>query len=178
MNVLGIETSCDETSVAIVDESGRVAVNLVSSQIARHQPYGGVVPEIASRAHLEIIDQLVSQAFDQSGLSPADLSLVAATRGPGLASSLLIGLSYAKALSVSLDKPFVGVNHLHGHLLSPILSGQIAPENLFPNVSLIVSGGHTILLHAQSAGSHRKIGATVDDAAGRGFRQSGQAPRA
>ncbi len=168
-NVLGIETSCDETSVAIVDSEKNVRINLVSSQILRHKPYGGVVPEIASRAHLEMISPLVAKAFKETQMEPGQIDLVAATRGPGLASSLLIGLSFAKGLSLSLGKPFIGINHLHGHLLSPLLSGQIPAGALFPNISLIVSGGHTLLLHTRSSDDYTKIGSTLDDAAGEAF---------
>ncbi len=169
MNVLAIESSCDETSVAIVDAGKNVLANLVSSQIAEHRPYGGVVPEIAARAHLEIISPLVDRAFAEAKISPEQIALVAATRGPGLASSLLIGHSFAKGLALSLGKPFIGINHLHGHLLSPLLSGQMAASDLFPNISLIVSGGHTLLLHVRAADDFEKIGSTLDDAAGEAF---------
>lgn len=169
MNVLGIETSCDETSVAIVENHSKVLVNLVSSQIIEHQPYGGVVPEIASRAHLERTESLVREALKSAQISPDQIDAIAVTRGPGLASSLLIGLSFAKGLALSWDKPLLGVNHLQGHLLSPLLSHGLTPENIFPNVSLVVSGGNTLLMHATSPTDFVRLGGTIDDAAGEAF---------
>ncbi|MDX2226409.1 MAG: tRNA (adenosine(37)-N6)-threonylcarbamoyltransferase complex transferase subunit TsaD [Verrucomicrobiae bacterium] len=169
MHCLGIETSCDETSAAVLKDGSTVLSNVVSSQIRDHAPYGGVVPEIAARNHLECIDRIIGQALHEAGIAATDLDLVAATRGPGLASSLLVGLSTAKGLACALGKPLQAVNHMEGHLLSPILSAGVSATDLFPNVSLIVSGGHTLLVHVENAGRHEVTGSTLDDAAGEAF---------
>ncbi|MFH0878496.1 MAG: tRNA (adenosine(37)-N6)-threonylcarbamoyltransferase complex transferase subunit TsaD [Lentisphaerota bacterium] len=167
MNVLGIETSCDETSAAVVDDQGRVLSNVVYSQIAKHQPYGGVVPEIACRSHVELIPSIMGQAVEQSGVGWDGVGAVAATRGPGLVSSLLIGLTAAKALALRLGKPLVGVNHLEAHLYSIFLApGSPKPEEICPFLMLLVSGGHTCLLGVDALGSYRMLGQTLDDAAG------------
>jgi N6-L-threonylcarbamoyladenine synthase len=160
MNILGIETSCDETSAAVVRDGREILSNVVSSQIELHRPYGGVVPELASRNHLQLIDEVIRQALDGH-----DFDAVAATYGPGLASSLLIGLNAAKGIALAAGKPFIAINHLEAHLYSPLM---IAPDAL-PMVSLIVSGGHTILVYATGIGQHRILGQTVDDAAGEAF---------
>jgi N6-L-threonylcarbamoyladenine synthase len=170
MRVLGIETSCDETAVAIVQTnpySTDVLAEVVSSQIALHRPYGGVVPEMACREHLRNLPLLVPQVMKQANLPLEAIDAVAATEGPGLASSLLIGHSYARALAVALSKPVVGVNHLEGHLYSPFISNRRAVE--FPFIGLIVSGGHTLLVHVLGWDRYIKLGATVDDAAGEAF---------
>ena len=175
MNILGVETSCDETSAAVVRDGRCVLSNVISSQIALHRPYGGVVPELASRNHLQLIDSVIQQALTEAHLSFDEIDAIAATYGPGLASSLLIGLNAAKGVAFAAGKPFVGINHLEAHLYSPLLitpSGTSSPErlgDLFPMVSLIVSGGHTILAHATSIGEHKILGRTVDDAAGEAF---------
>jgi N6-L-threonylcarbamoyladenine synthase len=166
MLVLGIETSCDETSAAVVRDGREILANVVASQIALHRPYGGVVPELASRHHLECIDTIVAQAFNAAGVTLDAIEAVAATYGPGLASSLLIGLTVGKSLAMARGLPFVGINHLEAHLVSPWLS---ATREFEPNVSLIVSGGHTILVHARAVGDHRVLGQTLDDAAGEAF---------
>jgi N6-L-threonylcarbamoyladenine synthase len=160
VNILGIETSCDETSAAVVQDGTRILSNIVSSQIELHRPYGGVVPELASRNHLQLIDDVIRQALDGH-----DFDAVAATYGPGLASSLLIGLNAGKGIAFAAGKPFIGINHMEAHLYSPVMN---APGAL-PMVSLIVSGGHTILVHATGIGQHRILGQTVDDAAGEAF---------
>jgi N6-L-threonylcarbamoyladenine synthase len=160
MNILGIETSCDETSAAVVQDGKRILSNVVSSQIELHRPYGGVVPELASRNHLQLIDEVIRQALDGH-----DFDAVAATYGPGLASSLLIGLNAGKGIAFAAGKPFIAINHMEAHLYSPVMN---APEAL-PMVSLIVSGGHTILVHATKIGQHRILGQTIDDAAGEAF---------
>lgn len=167
MNVLAVETSCDETSVALVRDGRHILANVVSFQIDLHRPYGGVVPEIAARQHLELIDAIAREAVQQAGLTFGDVDAVAVTHGPGLAISLLIGLNFAKGLALTLDKPLIGINHLEAHLYSPLLDHD--PAEAFPMVSLIVSGGHTILAHCAGIGRHRILGQTVDDAAGEAF---------
>ena len=182
MNILGVETSCDETSAAVVREGRDILSNVVSSQIALHRPYGGVVPELASRNHLELIDSIIQQALTEAGLSIEQIDAVSATYAPGLASSLLIGLNAAKGIALATAKPFIGINHLEAHLYSPLLaydqvtSPQVADGSsgrpfhlLFPAVGLIVSGGHTILALAEAVGQHRILGQTLDDAAGEAF---------
>jgi N6-L-threonylcarbamoyladenine synthase len=164
VTVLGIETSCDETSAAIVDD-GVVLSNVISSQM-EHGPYGGVVPEIASRAHIRLIVQVVEQALHEARLEKRDLSAIGVTYGPGLAGALIVGLSFAKSLSFVLHVPFIGVNHLEGHLYSNFLS---PPGPVFPFLSLIVSGGHTMLVHVRSPLEHQVLGETRDDAAGEAF---------
>jgi len=170
MRVLGIETSCDETAVALVETnpwSTDILAQVVSSQIDLHRPYGGVVPELATREHLSNLPLLVPQVLEDVNLTLEAIDAVAATEGPGLASSLLIGHSYARALAVALSKPMVGVNHLEGHLYSPFFAGRRAVE--FPFVGLIASGGHTLLVHALGWDRYIKLGSTVDDAAGEAF---------
>ena len=167
MNVLGIETSCDETSAAVVCDGRTVLSNVVFTQIAQHRPYGGVVPEIASRSHVEEIAGIVRQAVDDAKLEWAQIDAVASTYGPGLASSLLVGLSAAKALALRLGKPLLGVNHVEAHLYSLFL-GQDAPlpEAVAPVIVLMVSGGHTGLVRIDKVGSYKLLGQTLDDAAG------------
>ncbi len=165
MNVLAVETSCDDTSVALVRDGRHILANVVSSQIDCHRLYGGVVPELAARHHLELIDTVARAALKEAGANWADVDAVAATYGPGLAISLLVGLNAAKGLALALGKPFVGINHLEAHLYSPLLMG----EPVFPVISLIVSGGHTILAECEAVGLHRVLGQTVDDAAGEAF---------
>lgn len=167
MKVLGVETSCDETSAAVVRDGGEILSNVVSSQIALHRPYGGVVPELASRNHLLWINSVIDQALGDARSPVDEIDAVAATYGPGLASSLLIGLNTAKGIALATGKPFVGVNHLEAHLYSPLLAN--AATDALPMVSLVVSGGHTILAHATAIGNHEILGQTVDDAAGEAF---------
>jgi N6-L-threonylcarbamoyladenine synthase len=170
MRVLGIETSCDETAVALVETnpwSTDILAQVISSQIELHRPFGGVVPEMATREHLRNLPLLVPQVMKEVNLSLDAIDAVAATEGPGLASSLLIGHSYARALAVALSKPMVGVNHLEGHLISPFLANRRPVE--FPFVGLIASGGHTLLVHALGWDRYLKLGSTVDDAAGEAF---------
>ncbi|MBM3888143.1 MAG: tRNA (adenosine(37)-N6)-threonylcarbamoyltransferase complex transferase subunit TsaD [Verrucomicrobia bacterium] len=166
MLVLGIETSCDETSAAVVRDGRRILSHVVSSQITLHQPYGGVVPELASRHHLELIDSVVGEALNAASVTLDPIEGVAATYGPGLASSLLIGLTFGKSIALARGLPFIGINHMEAHLVSPWLSAQ---REFAPNVSLIVSGGHTILVHARAVGDHTVLGQTLDDAAGEAF---------
>ena len=170
MRILGIETSCDETAVALVETNPRttdVLAEAISSQIALHRPYGGVVPEMATREHLRNLPILVPRVMREARLKLSAIDGIAATSGPGLASSLLIGHSYARALAVALSKPMMGINHLEGHLYSPFLSNQRPVE--FPFVGLIASGGHTLLVQALSWNRYVKLGSTVDDAAGEAF---------
>ena len=164
MNTLGIETSCDETSVAIV-KGDKLTANLISSQDF-HTKYGGVVPELSSRAHLQIIIPLLKDALQKSKLELEDIDLICATAGPGLIGALLVGLTFAKGLSYSLNKPFIPVNHIEGHIYSGFLMEE-KPE--FPFLALVVSGGHTLLVLVNSHTEIKKLGSTVDDAAGEAF---------
>ncbi|MCH7974093.1 MAG: tRNA (adenosine(37)-N6)-threonylcarbamoyltransferase complex transferase subunit TsaD [Bacteroidetes bacterium] len=164
MNVLGIESSCDETSVAILS-GHELLSNLISSQDF-HKEYGGVVPELSSRAHLQIIIPLVKQALIKSNLELKDIDLICATAGPGLIGALLVGFTFAKGLAFSLDKPFVPVNHIEGHIFSGFLMNE-KPE--FPFLTLVVSGGHTLLLLVKSFTEIIQLGSTIDDAAGEAF---------
>jgi len=165
MITLGIETSCDETSCAVLKNGDKILSNIISSSLARHQPFGGVVPEIASRHCLEQIDFVFKSALEEARISKEDLDLIAVTRGPGLVGSILVGLSFAKALAYQLQIPFVGVNHLEGHLAANFI-GKSAPRGGF--VGLIVSGGHTELTHHRN-GSIKILGSTVDDAVGEAY---------
>ena len=164
MIVLGIETSCDETSVAVVD-NGAVRSNIISSQFV-HARYGGVVPELASRAHQRLIIQVTDESLRGAGIRKQDVGGIAATYGPGLAGALLVGLNFAKALAFGLQVPFIAVNHMEGHLYSNFL-GDKKPS--FPFLALIVSGGHTMLVLVEAPFQHRLLGQTRDDAAGEAF---------
>ncbi|MBN2433109.1 MAG: tRNA (adenosine(37)-N6)-threonylcarbamoyltransferase complex transferase subunit TsaD [Acidobacteria bacterium] len=164
--VLGIESSCDDTSAAVLGDGTRLLSNIVSSQEALHAPFGGVVPELASRQHIRNIGPVVSEALQVAGINLSDLDLVAVTRGPGLIGSLLVGLNYAKALAYALRIPLVGVNHLEGHFHSPFLE---YPTIEYPLLCLIVSGGHSSLYHSLQAGHYRLLAGTRDDAAGESF---------
>ncbi|HWA36331.1 MAG TPA: tRNA (adenosine(37)-N6)-threonylcarbamoyltransferase complex transferase subunit TsaD, partial [Burkholderiales bacterium] len=167
MLILGIETSCDETGVALYDaEARRLLGHLVHSQVAMHEEYGGVVPELASRDHVRRLVPLVRELLQRAGRGNAEISAVAYTEGPGLAGALLVGASFAHALATSLDVPALGIHHLEGHLLSPLLGGR-APA--FPFVALLVSGGHTQLMRVDGGGRYRLLGETQDDAAGEAF---------
>lgn len=167
MKILGVETSCDETAAAVVCDGTEILSNVVSSQVALHRPYGGVVPELASRNHLHLIDSVVEQALFEAHTSVAGIDGVAATYGPGLASSLLIGLNAAKGIAFAAGTPFIAINHVEAHLYSPLfVNGAL---DALPMVSLVVSGGHTILTHATAIGTHEILGQTVDDAAGEAF---------
>jgi N6-L-threonylcarbamoyladenine synthase len=164
--VLGIETSCDETAAAVVVGGRRVLSSVVSSQIDLHARFGGVVPEIASRAHVELLTPVVAEAMLSAGVEAADLDVVACTTGPGLVGALLVGVSTAKALALVWDVPFVAVNHLEAHLHAAFLE---EPDLQLPAVVLMVSGGHTMLVHWEAPGVYRLLGQTVDDAAGEAF---------
>ena len=171
--VLGIETSCDETAAAIVERGTSVLSSVVSSQVDLHARYGGVVPEIASRAHVDLIVPVVAQAFVEAGLSDhpyddngCEVDAVAATYGPGLVGALLVGVSAAKALALAWDVPFIAVNHLEAHLYATFLD---EPDLELPLVVLLVSGGHTVLVLMEGHGQYRVLGSTIDDAAGEAF---------
>jgi len=166
MICLGIETSCDETSVSLLENGTKIHTNLISSQIEVHRPYGGVVPEIASRKHLENLNVLLEEALQESRVSWKDITMVAVTRGPGLVGALLVGVAAAKSISLSLNIPLVGVNHLVGHVYANFLEH---PELQFPFLGLIVSGGHTILVHMEKHLEWKRLGETRDDAAGEAF---------
>ncbi len=165
MIILGIETSCDETAAAVMDGEGRMLSHAVLSQIAEHVPYGGIVPEIAARAHLAHLDRLVEKAMADAGVDYADLDGVAATAGPGLIGGVLVGLMTGKAIAAVHDIPLIAVNHLEGHALTPRFTDKVA----FPYLLLLVSGGHCQLLAVEGVGRYRRLGTTVDDAAGEAF---------
>ncbi|MCX8293202.1 tRNA (adenosine(37)-N6)-threonylcarbamoyltransferase complex transferase subunit TsaD [Phyllobacterium sp. 0TCS1.6A] len=169
MRVLGIETSCDETAAAIVerDEAGGGAIrsNVVLSQIGDHAPYGGVVPEIAARAHVEVLDGLIARALDEAGMTLDEVDAVAATAGPGLIGGLIVGLMTGKAIAMAARKPFYAINHLEGHALTPRLTDGIA----FPYLLLLVSGGHTQMVLVKGLGDYERLGTTIDDALGEAF---------
>lgn len=164
--ILALETSCDETAVSIVAGDGAILASEISSQIPDHQPYGGVVPELASRNHLVRLRPLLRAALEKAGVALRDIDAFAATAGPGLASSLLIGNTAAKSLAMACGKPFLSVNHLEGHLLSPFIG---SPDGVRPGVALIVSGGHTLLARLKAPGDYELLGRTRDDAAGEAF---------
>jgi N6-L-threonylcarbamoyladenine synthase len=164
--ILGIETSCDETAAALVTEAGEIRANVVSSQADLHARFGGVVPEVASRRHLELVSPVLRDALDEAGATLDDVDTVAVTRGPGLVGALLVGLSAAKALAWARRLPLVPVDHLHGHVASLYL----APEPLEPPfLCLLASGGHTLLLDVQEHEGYRVLGTSIDDAAGEAF---------
>jgi len=167
MNVLGIETSCDETSAAVVRDGRRVLSNAVLTQILKHRPYGGVVPEIASRCHVEEMTGMLEEAVNKAGVTWKDIDRVAVTYGPGLATSLLVGVTAGKALAMRLGIPLVGVNHIEAHVFSIFLGGQApAPAACMPLLVLMVSGGHTYLIRMDGVGRYRLLGQTMDDASG------------
>jgi N6-L-threonylcarbamoyladenine synthase len=166
MLVLGIESSCDETAAAVVRDGREILSSIISSQIEMHRPFGGVVPELASREHLEKIDPIVNEAISQAEISLHDVDAIAVTQGPGLIGSLLVGVCYAKSLAYALSKPIVGVNHIEGHFYSVVFEN---PPIEFPALALIVSGGHTNLFFVPGEGSYKLISRTRDDAAGEAF---------
>jgi N6-L-threonylcarbamoyladenine synthase len=176
MNVLAFETSCDETSAAVVRD-GKILSSAVSSQIKLHAEYGGVVPELAAREHLKNLIPVAQSALNDAKTSPEQLDAVAATQGPGLPNALLVGFKAAQSVAFALNKPFIGINHHEAHLYSPWISGQppVADfSKLQPNISLIVSGGHTMLVLVESELKHRVLGSTIDDAAGECFDKTGK----
>lgn len=166
--ILGIESSCDETAAAVVEDGRIIRSNVVASQVDLHAPFGGVFPEVASRAHIEVIGAVVYQALDEAGVALDDLAAIAVTRGPGLPGSLLVGVNFAKGLALGRGLPLVGVNHLEGHLYSLWLT-EGADLIRFPVVALVVSGGHTELVLLRDHGAYEHLGGTQDDAAGEAF---------
>ena len=167
--ILGIESSCDETAVAIIKENEQdapqILSSIVSSQIDIHKEFGGVVPELAARSHVEKIDLIAKKAIDESGIKLEDVDAVAATAGPGLIVCLSVGLSFGKAMAASLNKPFIAVNHLEGHALSPKLNSKIN----YPYLLLLISGGHSQFLSVEGLGKYKRLGTTIDDAVGEAF---------
>jgi N6-L-threonylcarbamoyladenine synthase len=166
MLILGIESSCDETAAAVVRDGREILSSVISSQIELHKPFGGVVPELAAREHLEKIDPIVDEALERANVTLEQIDAVAVTQGPGLIGSLLVGVCYAKALAFGLDIPFVGVNHIDGHVFSIVFEN---PPVAYPAFALIVSGGHTNLFYIPQAGVYKVISRTRDDAAGEAF---------
>ncbi|WP_017812855.1 tRNA (adenosine(37)-N6)-threonylcarbamoyltransferase complex transferase subunit TsaD [Paenibacillus shenyangensis] len=164
-NILAVETSCDETSVAIVQNGKKVLSNLVSSQIETHKAFGGVVPEVASRKHVESITLMIEEAINESGLSLQDISAVAVTEGPGLVGALLVGIMAAKSLAFALDKPLIGTHHIAGH----IYANNLVADIQYPSLALVVSGGHTELVLLEGEGQFKLIGSTRDDAVGEAY---------
>ncbi|MEO1584092.1 MAG: tRNA (adenosine(37)-N6)-threonylcarbamoyltransferase complex transferase subunit TsaD [Planctomycetota bacterium] len=169
MLVLGIESSCDETAAAVVEDGRRVRSSVVASQHEIHAEYGGVVPELASRAHAERITGIVRQAVDDAGVTIRDLDALAVGHRPGLIGALLVGVSAAKALAWSLGTPLIGVDHVHAHLWAGLLDDDAPEADLFPALGLVVSGGHTSIYRAESAVSLTRLGATIDDAVGEAY---------
>ena len=167
--ILGIESSCDETAVAIIEENDKgqpsILSNIVSSQVDVHKEFGGVVPELAARSHIEKIDLIAKRAIAESKIKLTDISAVAATAGPGLIVCLTVGLSFGKTIALSLKKPFIAVNHLEGHALSPKLNSKIN----YPYLLLLISGGHSQFLSVQGLGKYKRLGTTIDDALGEAF---------
>lgn len=163
--IMAIESSCDETACAVVKNGREVLANIVASQIKTHAKYGGVIPEIAAREHLEAINIVIEEAFEQSGLKPEDITAFAATVGPGLVGSLLVGLNAAKTLSLVHDKPFIGVNHLNAHVFANYIDTDLKP----PFMALLVSGGHTQIIEVTSHCEQKIIGETIDDAVGEAY---------
>lgn len=165
MLLLALESSCDETAAAVVRDGREVLSNIISSQIDLHAIYGGVVPELASRRHLEVINPLVAEALQRAGVAPAELDGVAVTSGPGLTGALLVGVSFAKAFAYALNIPFIGVHHIEAHIQAIRLEQEVA----YPFLGAAVSGGHTHLYRVEGIGSYRLLGRTIDDAAGEAF---------
>jgi N6-L-threonylcarbamoyladenine synthase len=167
--ILGIESSCDETAASIVTENEQgistILSSIVSSQVDVHKKFGGVVPELAARSHIEKIDSITKKAIDDSGIKMEEIDAVAATAGPGLMVCLSVGLSFGKAMASSLNKPFIAVNHLEGHALSPKLNSELN----YPYLLLLISGGHTQFLSVQGLGDYKQLGTTIDDAVGEAF---------
>jgi N6-L-threonylcarbamoyladenine synthase len=167
--ILGIESSCDETAAALVTSDRQIRAHKLAGQEAEHRPFGGVVPEIAARAHVEILPRLIEQVLEEAGVRLEDVDAIAATAGPGLIGGVMVGLVTAKGLALASGKPLVAVNHLEGHALSPMLSH---PDLHFPYLLLLVSGGHCQLLFVEGIGRYRRLATTIDDAAGEAFDKS------
>jgi len=171
--ILAIETSCDETAAAVIEDGRVILSNIIASQTELHARYGGVFPEVASRKHIEVIHSVVSRALEEAHLGLDDLDCIAVTQGPGLVGSLLVGVNMAKGLALSRNKPFLGINHIEGHIYSLWLS-EAADEIEFPLLTLVVSGGHTELYLMAGHGRYRRLGGTLDDAAGEAFDKVGR----
>jgi N6-L-threonylcarbamoyladenine synthase len=171
--ILAIETSCDETAAAVVEDGTRILSNVIASQTELHAEYGGVFPEVASRKHIEVIHAVVAQAMGEAYLGYEDLSCIAVTRGPGLVGSLLVGVNVAKGLALARNKPLLGINHIEGHIYSLWLT-EAAPEIEFPLLTLVVSGGHTELFLMTDHLTYQFLGGTIDDAAGEAFDKVGR----
>jgi len=172
MRILSIETSCDETSASVIENGRWILSNVVASQVEFHKKYGGIVPEIASRKHIEVIAAVVKQALDDAKVPLKKIDAVAATYGPGLVGSLIVGLNYAKAIAYALKKPFIAVNHIEGHIYANFLemrNEKCVTRPAFPFICLVVSGGHTQLILAKDHGNYETLGRTRDDAAGEAF---------
>ncbi len=167
MIVLGLETTCDETAAAVVKEGKEILSNVIASQTPLHQSFGGVVPELASRTHLDMIQPVIHQALDEAGITFDQIDLIAVAQGPGLIGPLMIGVNAAKTLSWTLGIPYIGVNHVEAHLYAPLLSSQ--EEIPFPHLGAVLSGGHTLLLLVEAVGRYQAIGHTIDDAIGEAF---------
>lgn len=165
MLILGIETSCDETAAAVVSADRRILSNVIHSQITQHQPYGGVVPEIAARNHLQFLKTVIDQAINQAGLSLHQIDAIAVTAGPGLIGGVMVGVMAAKAIAASLEKPFIAINHLEGHALVARLTNDVP----FPYLLVLMSGGHCQMILAEKLGTYTLLGKTIDDAAGEAF---------
>jgi N6-L-threonylcarbamoyladenine synthase len=165
MLILGIDTSCDDTSIALLLDGKKILSNIVSSQVDLHKLFGGVVPEVASRKHVEIISTIYKDVLEEAGVAPQNIDGISVTAGPGLIGSILVGLCFAKGLSLSLNKPIVGVNHIHAHAMSIFLEREVN----FPFIALVVSGGHTIILLMEDPFTYKVLGSTRDDAAGEAF---------
>lgn len=163
--ILAVETSCDETSAAVVKNGTEVLSNLIASQIETHRAFGGVVPEVASRKHVESITRMLEEAVQEAGIAPESLSAIAVTEGPGLVGALLVGIMAAKSLAFTLDKPLIGVHHIAGH----IYANRLEAEMVYPSMALVVSGGHTELVLMEREGSFRLLGRTRDDAVGEAY---------
>ena len=167
--ILGIESSCDETAASVITENEQglptILSNIISSQVDVHKEFGGVVPELAARSHIEKIDLITKKAIDESGIKIDDIDAIASTAGPGLIVCLSVGLSFGKAMASSLNKPFIAVNHLEGHALSPKLNSELN----YPYLLLLISGGHTQFLSVKELGSYKRLGTTIDDAVGEAF---------
>ena len=168
MKILGIETSCDETSVAIVTDEKEILANIVKTQLKEHEAYAGVVPEIAARAHLDYLDLMIPEALKQAGCSFKDLDGIAVTSGPGLIGGVIVGVMAAKSIALAHDLPLIGINHLEGHVLTPRLTSDLE----FPYLSVLVSGGHSQILIAHELGRYERLATTVDDAVGEAFDKS------
>lgn len=166
MKTLAIETSCDETSIAVIENGRKILSNIISTQIETHKKFGGVVPEIASRIHVENISQILKSALEEANINLDDIDFISVTQGPGLVGALLVGMSFAKALSYSLDIPLVGVNHIKGHICANYLSHQDLEP---PFIALVISGGHTYLVDVSGYDEYKVIGRTRDDAVGEAF---------